>query len=49
MPDVYPYSINAYVTNQPGTYIESLSRAFDALSLFSFLVMWIATAIFKSI
>jgi hypothetical protein len=49
LPDVSSYSINAYVTNQPGTYItESLSRAFDALSLFSFLLMWIATAIFLS-
>ena len=45
--DVYPYSINAYVTNQPGApFTESLVRVFDALSLSSFLLMWIATAIF---
>jgi hypothetical protein len=47
IPDVYPYSINAYVVNQPGAaFTESLSAAFDALSLSSFLLMWIATAIF---
>jgi hypothetical protein len=47
--DVYPYSINAYVTNQPGIpFAESLVRVFDALSLSSFLLMWIATAIILS-
>jgi hypothetical protein len=49
LPDVKPYPITAYVTNQPGLpFTESLSIAFDALSLSSFLLMWIATAIFLS-
>jgi hypothetical protein len=47
--DVKPYSITAYVINQLGLpFTESLSMAFDALSLSSFLLMWIATAIFIS-
>jgi hypothetical protein len=49
LPDVKPYPITAYVTNQPGLpFTESLSIAFDALSLSSFVIMWIATAIFLS-
>ena len=49
LPNVYPYPINSYVTNQPGIHFtESLSTVFDALSLSSFLLMWIATAIFLS-
>jgi hypothetical protein len=49
LPDVKPYEITSYVINQPGlTITESLSIAFDALSLSSFLFMWIATAIFLS-
>lgn len=43
--DIVPYS--AYVTNQPGLPITVLSSTiFDAISLTSFLLMWIATAIF---
>jgi hypothetical protein len=39
--------ITAYVINQPGLPIaESLSALFNGLSLCSFLLMWIATAIF---
>jgi hypothetical protein len=50
-PDVKPYPITSYVTNLSlgGTPVtESLSTVFDALSLSSFLLMWIATAIFLS-
>jgi hypothetical protein len=47
--DVKPYPITSYVTNLGGsTFTESLSTVFDALSLSSFLLMWIATAIFLS-
>jgi hypothetical protein len=46
---IIPYPITSYVTNQPGTpFTESLSTVFDALSVSSFLLMWIATAIFLS-
>jgi hypothetical protein len=49
LPDVKPYPITSYVTNSPApSSAESLSTAFDALSLSSFLLMWIATAIFLS-
>jgi hypothetical protein len=49
LPDIIPYPISSYVTNQPGLpFTESLSITFDALSLSSFLLMWIATAIFLS-
>jgi hypothetical protein len=49
LPDIIPYPITAYVTNQVGLpFTESLSIIFDALSLSSFLLMWIATAIFLS-
>src|SRR5919198_3556023 len=49
LPDVSSYPINSYVANQPGApFTESLSPVFDALSLSSFLLMWIATAIFLS-
>jgi ABC-type multidrug transport system fused ATPase/permease subunit len=49
LPDIIPYPITAYVINQPGLpFTESLSIVFDALSLSSFLLMWIATAIFLS-
>ena len=47
--DLKPYPITLYVTNIGGPrYIESLSTVFDALSVSSFLLMWIATAIFLS-
>jgi hypothetical protein len=48
--DVKPYPIVSYVTNLSGvsTFAESLSVTSDALSLSSFLLMWIATAIFLS-
>jgi hypothetical protein len=47
--NVKPYPIVAYVTNIGGPpFIESLSRVFDALSLSSFLLMWVATAILLS-
>lgn len=47
--NVKPYSIVSYVTNFGGMAItESLSIVFDALSLSSFLLMWIASAIFLS-
>ena len=43
--DVGQYRITSFVTNFAGSaFTESLSIAFDALSLSSFLVMWIATA-----
>src|SRR5215213_4074272 len=49
LPDVKPYPITSYVINQLGLpFSESLTIIFDALSLSSFLVMWIATAIFLS-
>jgi hypothetical protein len=49
LPDVKPYPIIAYVTNVAGLpFTESLSMAFDALSVSSFLLMWIATAILLS-
>jgi hypothetical protein len=48
-PDIIPYSIVSYVTNFGGLpFTESLSIVFDTLSLSSFLLMWIATAIFLS-
>jgi hypothetical protein len=48
-PDIIPYPITAYVVNQAGLpFTESLSIIFDALSLSSFLLMWITTAIFLS-
>jgi hypothetical protein len=49
LPDVKPYPITAYVVNIPGSVItESLSLIYDILSLSSFLLMWIATAILLS-
>lgn len=49
-PIVKPYSISEYVTNFSGVsslsataFSESLSPLFDALSLVSFLLMWVAT------
>jgi hypothetical protein len=47
--NVQPYPIVSYVTNFGGLHIaESLSIVFDGLSLSSFLLMWIASAIFLS-
>jgi hypothetical protein len=47
--DIKPYPITAYVVNIPGSAItESLSMLYDLLSLSSFLLMWIATAILLS-
>ena len=47
--DIIPLPITAYVTNQPGLPITELSSMiFDAISLSSFLLMWVATAIFLS-
>jgi hypothetical protein len=41
LPDMRPFPIVSYVTNSPvPPYAESLSTAFDALSLSSFLLMW---------
>jgi hypothetical protein len=49
LPDVVPHSITAYVINLPGSPLtEFLSATFDALSVVSFLLMWIATAVFLS-
>lgn len=49
LPNVKPYPVVSYVTNFGGlTITESLSTVFDALSVSSFLIMWIATAIFLS-
>lgn len=49
LPEVRPYPIVSYVTNTAAPpSAESLSTAFDTLSLSSFLLMWIATAIFLS-
>jgi len=45
---VKPYSIVLYVTNFTALPIESISPLFDALSVCSFLLMWIATAILLS-
>jgi hypothetical protein len=49
---IKPYSIDSYVTNFSGVFnysgvlvSESLSTVFDILSLSSFLLMWVATAI----
>jgi hypothetical protein len=44
-PMVKPYPIVLYVTNYNVLSIESISPIFDALSVCSFLLMWIATAI----
>jgi hypothetical protein len=45
-PLVKPFSINSFVVNFfPGPFAGSLSTLFDILSLSSFLLMWIATAI----
>jgi hypothetical protein len=47
LPDVKPYPVTSYVANLPGSaFTELLSMVFDALSLSSFLLMWISTAIF---
>src|SRR5206468_10864244 len=53
--NVKPYPIVSYVTNFSGVFSfgsvvvsELLSTVFDILSLSSFLLMWIATAIFLS-
>jgi len=48
LPEVRPYPIVSYVTNTAAPTSESLSTVFDAISLSSFLLMWIATAIFLS-
>ena len=46
LPDVKPYPITSYIVNLPGSPItESLSVVYDILSLSSFLLMWVATAI----
>ena len=46
LPDVKPYPITSYIVNLPGSAItEFLSVVFDVLSLSSFLLMWVATAI----
>jgi hypothetical protein len=46
---VRPLPINSYVSNQAGSALtESLSTVFDVLSLCSFLLMWIATAMLLS-
>lgn len=47
-PMVKPYPIVEYVTNFSALPIESISPLFDALSVCSFLLMWIATAILLS-
>jgi hypothetical protein len=48
LPDVRPFPIVSYVTNFPllPSVTETSSMVFDALSLSSFLFMWVATAIF---
>jgi hypothetical protein len=47
LPEIVAYPISSYVTNLPGSPVtEFLSTLFDALSVSSFLLMWIATAIF---
>jgi hypothetical protein len=49
IPDVRPYSMTSYVIQIHGLpFTESLSVVFDVVSLSSFLLMWIATAIFLS-
>jgi ABC-type multidrug transport system fused ATPase/permease subunit len=49
LPDVSAYPITSYVVNLPGMPLtELLSTIFDILSLLSFLIMWVATAIFLS-
>ena len=49
LPDIRPYSMTTYVVTVHGLPLtESLSVVFDAVSLLSFLLMWIATAIFLS-
>jgi hypothetical protein len=49
LPNVKPLPITSYVANLPGLpFTELLSTIFDALSVSSFLLMWIATAIFLS-
>ena len=49
LPDVRAYPMTSYVVQIHGLPLtESLSVVFDALSLSSFLLMWIATAIFLS-
>jgi len=49
LPDVKPYPFILYASNLPASpFTESLSTTFDALSMSSFLLMWIATAIFLS-
>ena len=46
LPDVTSYPLASYVTQLQGLpFTESLSIVFDSLSLSSFLLMWIATAI----
>jgi len=49
LPDVNDYPITSYVVNLIGMPLtELLSTIFDILSLLSFLIMWVATAIFLS-
>ena len=49
LPDVNSYPITNIVTNSAGLpFPESLTPAFDALSLCSFLCLWIATALLLS-
>jgi len=49
LPDVRPYSMTTYVIQIHGLPLtESLSVIFDVISLSSFLLMWITTAIFLS-
>jgi hypothetical protein len=49
LPYVKPYPIYSYVIMLPGfAFTESLSALFDVLSLSSFLLMWMATAILLS-
>lgn len=55
LPIVTPYPITEYVTNFSGVFSESatafsesLSPIFDAISLSSFLLMWVATSILLS-
>jgi hypothetical protein len=49
LPDVKPYALASFVTQLQGLPItESLSVVFDVLSISSFLLMWVATAIFLS-
>jgi hypothetical protein len=49
LPDVKPYPLILYASNLPASpFTESLSTVYDALSMSSFLLMWVATAIFLS-